>query len=173
MLLKRQGDWCAKIEVAGIAIKGDISVKKYRGERLKTVLAGVGAAIVMYLGLMVLDRIVPSALAQSDQFLSRRVDQVEQRFYSIESRIGRIEQQQTRPAISPPIFNNSENDLSLLRSQVESLRLRVGEAECALLKLDERTLTPAARQVRARAAAAGTDVCRQDPGSPVRLSARP
>jgi hypothetical protein len=148
-------------------------VDSVNGTRVKTMLLGVGVAIAAYAGLGVLDRAVPSVAAQSDQFLSRRVDQVEQRFYSIESRISRIEQQQTRPAITPPIFSSNELEISLLRSQVESLRLRVGEAECALLKLDERTLTAAARQVRSRARAAGTDVCRQDPGSPVQLSSRP
>ena len=148
-------------------------MKRCKSERVKTVFAAIGASMLVYAGLGVIERIIPVALAQSDQFLSRRVDQVEQRFYSLESRIGRIEQQQTRPAVTQPIFSSNETEISMLRSQVDSLRLRVGEAECALLKLDERTLTPAARQARSRAIAAGTEVCRQNPGSPIQLSARP
>jgi hypothetical protein len=136
-------------------------------------LFGIGVTIAAYVGFNLIEMTVPAVLAQSDQFLSRRVDQVEQRFYSIESRISRIEQQQTRPAITPPIFSSNETEISLLRSQVESLRLRVGEAECALLKLDERTLTSAARQARSRARAAGTDKCRELPAAPVQLSSRP
>ena len=139
----------------------------------RSLLFGAGLAIAGYLVIGIAETAITQVQAQTDQFLSRRVDQVEQRFYSLESRIGRLEQQQTRPAISPPIFNNNETELSLLRSQVESLRVRVGEAECALLKLDERTLTPAARQVRARARSAGTDICRQDAASPIKLSSRP
>lgn len=140
--------------------------------RLVYLFVAVGAAAIVMLAMF--GHRVPAVTAQiSDQFLSRRVDQVEQRFYSLESRLSRLEQQQTRPAVNPPVFNTNETEIGLLRSQVESLRLRVGEAECALLKLDERTLTPDAKRVRARAQAAGTDVCRQDAGSAIKLSARP
>jgi hypothetical protein len=140
---------------------------------MRSVFLGIGFAIFAYVLLGLVEMAVPGVHAQSDQFLSRRVDQIEQRFYSLESRIGRIEQQQSRPAVTPPVFTTNETELSLLRSQVESLRMRVGEAECALLKLDERTLTPAARQSRAKARAAGTDVCRQDADASIKLSARP
>ena len=143
------------------------------GLNLRSLIAIIGIAVGGYVVLSWFERAVPVVLAQSDQFLSRRVDQVEQRFYSLESRLGRLEQQQTRPAVSPPVFTTNETEVRLLRSQVDSLRTRLGEAECALLKLDERTLTPAARQARGRSREPGTDVCRQDPNSPIKLSARP
>lgn len=139
-------------------------------------LAAIGVAAVAFLSLAIIggEKAVPTAVAQvTDQFLSRRVDQVEQRFYSLESRLNRIEQQQARPAVSPPVFNTADTEISLLRSQIDSMRIRLGEAECALLKLDERTLSASARAARSKAIAAGTDKCRQDPGKAIELSARP
>jgi hypothetical protein len=141
--------------------------------KVKNIMAAAVVAVTVYLGLSAVERAVPVALAQGDQYLSRRIDMVEQRFYSLESRLNRVEQEQTRPAISPPVFSTQDTEITLLRSQVESLRMRLGEAECALLKLDERTLSPAAKQARAKARAAGTDKCRQDASKPVELSARP
>jgi hypothetical protein len=106
--------------------------------------------------------------AQSDMFLSRRIDQVEQRFYSLESRLNRIEMESRTAISSPRITDNKDNEIALLRTQVESLRTRLGEVECGLLKLDERTL-PAAQ----RRGSSGNDPCRQNWGATVRLSARP
>jgi hypothetical protein len=129
----------------------------------------VSAAMTSFFG----GNVEQTVLAQQDPFLSRRIDQIEQRFYMIESRLNRIEQQSTPTLAAPRIPNNSDTELPFLRSQIDSLRTRLGEAECALLRLDERTLTPAARQARRRAADAGTDRCRLDPTAPLQLSARP
>ena len=145
-------------------------------ERLKTILISAAAAAAVYGGFWAVERAVPVASAQqTDIYLSRRVDQMEQRFYSIESRLSRVEQEQVRPRSSPPIFNNptSESDINLLRTQVDALRLRMGEAECAILRLDERTLSSASRLARGRAAVVGTERCRQDTGRAIELSARP
>lgn len=106
--------------------------------------------------------------AQTDIFLSRRVDSIEQRFYQIESRLNRMEME-TRTAVSTPrLADNRDSEIALLRSQVESLRTRLGEVECGLLRLDERTL-PAAQ----RRGAVGSDPCRQNWAASVMLSARP
>jgi hypothetical protein len=145
-------------------------------ERFKTALISAAVAAAVYGGLWVIERVVPVASAQqTDIYLSRRVDQMEQRFYSIESRLGRVEQEQMRPRAAPPIFSNpvSESDINLLRTQVDNLRLRMGEAECAILRLDERTLSSTSRLARGRAAVVGTERCRQDTGRAIELSARP
>ncbi len=129
---------------------------------------GLGA-IVLYSGVAGLfGERVQTVSAQSDIFLSRRIDQVEQRFYQIESRLNRIEMESRTAVSSPRLPDTRDNEIALLRSQVDSLRTRIGEAECGLLKLDERTL-PAAQ----RRGAAGSDPCRQNWGAPVRLSVRP
>ena len=147
-----------------------------KSERFKTVLVSAVVAAAVYGGFWVIERAVPVANAQqTDLYLARRVDQMEQRFYSIESRLSRVEQEMTRPRVSPPIFNSpvNESDINLLRTQVDNLRLRVGEAECAILRLDERTLSSASRLARGRAAIVGTERCRQDTGRAIELTARP
>ncbi len=147
----------------------------WNSDRTKTYLTAAGVAVVVYTGLLGLfgERAVPTAYAQ-DQFLSRRIDQVEQRFFSIESRISRIEQESRAISIAPRLpVNSNETELQFLRSQIETLRMRLGEAECGLLRVDERTLTPTSRQARIKSATGGTDKCRSEPASPVTLSARP
>lgn len=114
--------------------------------------------------------------AQIDPLLERRVSQMEQRFYSIESRISRLKQNSRFPSAAatlPPQPGGNDIETRLLRSEVETLRLRVGEAECGLLKLDERTLTEAARRTRLKSAAGKIEPCRADPAAPLQLSARP
>ncbi|MGE3466112.1 MAG: hypothetical protein AB7J13_04200, partial [Pyrinomonadaceae bacterium] len=66
---------------------------------------------------------------------------------------------------------NSDNDVRSLQLEVNALRTRLGEAECALLRLDERTLNPAARTARRNSGAASA--CREGFAAPVQLSARP
>jgi chromosome segregation ATPase len=111
-----------------------------------------------------------TAEAQDLTGIERRISLLEQRFYSVETSINRLEQQ-TR--LTPGTASSQERtiEINLLRSEVETLQRRLAEAECGLLKLDERTLSPAARQARQRAS--GTDPCRLSADSPVKLSARP
>lgn len=130
----------------------------------------MGAAVLGYCGFEML--LGERASAQNDQYLSRRIDQVEQRFYSIESRLNRIESDQRRPSVAPtlPVINN-DTEIQFLRSQVEALRQRLGEVECGLLRVDERTL--GRNSGPRKGAAPASDPCRQDTGSPVKLSVRP
>jgi hypothetical protein len=101
--------------------------------------------------------------------LDRRLSLLEQRFYSIESSISRLQQYVAtqRPAISQP--STSDRDLIIMREEVQRLELRMAEIECGLIKLDERT-TPAARR---NAATKSNDPCRLTPDTPVRLSTHP
>lgn len=112
-----------------------------------------------------------TAEAQDLTSIERRISLLEQRFYSVETSINRLEQQ-TR--LSPGTASSTERtvEINLLRSEVETLQRRLAEAECGLLKLDERTLSPAAREARRRAAAS-TDPCRLSADAPIRLSTRP
>lgn len=137
-----------------------------------------GAVVLVYGGFAGLfgERAVPTASAQSDQFLSRRIDQIENRFYGLESQLNRLETA-SRPSItlpsSPRGTTVEEQEISYLRSQLDALRTRLGEAECGLLRLDERTLSPAARTARTKSASGNPEPCRREPSSPVSLSARP
>src|SRR6187549_2021569 len=125
--------------------------------------AVLGAGFAAYCCIVTLfgDQAVPTVLAQSESYLSRRIDQAEQRFYGIESRVTRLEQQRP-PTITPPLINSAnETEIQLLRSQVDSMRNRLGEVECALLRIDERKLTATARAARNRLGPKDWDRCRQ------------
>jgi uncharacterized coiled-coil protein SlyX len=107
--------------------------------------------------------------SQDPSSLDRRISLLEQRFYTIESNISRLQQYMAtqRPSISQP--GVSEREVSLMRDEIQRLTLRMNEVECGLSKLDERT-TPAARRNQT---AKTNDPCRLNPETPVRLSTRP
>lgn len=110
-----------------------------------------------------------AAEVQDPSSLDRRISLLEQRFYSIESNISRLQQYVAaqRPTVSSS--STSERELTLMREEMQRLTLRVAEIECGLVKLDERT-TPAARR---NAAGKSNDPCRLNPEMPLRLSMRP
>jgi hypothetical protein len=141
---------------------------------LVNIAAVAGLAMLIYSGLAAIfgERAVPTVSAQQDLFVARRIDQMEQRINTIESRLNRIESDSRMSSItaSRPA-NNNETELRLLQSQVDGFRLRLGEVECGLLRVDERTLTAAARAARKRGAE--SEICRRDAGAAVQLSARP
>lgn len=103
--------------------------------------------------------------------LDRRLSLLEQRFYSIESSISRLQQYVAaqRPPVSQPSTGISDREISLMREEIQRLNMRVAEIECGVIKLDERT-TPASRR---SATAKSTDPCRQNADTRVILSARP
>ena len=109
------------------------------------------------------------AETQDPSSLDRRISLLEQRFYSIESNISRLQQYLAaqRPPVTQP--STSDRDVLLMREEIQRLSLRITELECGLSKLDERT-TPASRRT---AADKSTDPCRMNVDTPVRLSARP
>jgi len=101
--------------------------------------------------------------------LDRRLSLLEQRFYSIESSISRLQQYVAaqRPPVSQP--STSDREISLIREEIQRLSLRMAEVECGLMKLDERT-TPASRR---NANGNPSDPCRLKADTAVRLSTRP
>jgi hypothetical protein len=112
--------------------------------------------------------------AQDVSRLESRFSQLEQRFRSIEMSISRLEQQQqSRLSVATPGAPPRGEDAGLLRAEIEALRRRLAEAECGLIRIDERTLTPAARDERRKAGLGGTDPCRLNTSAPLNLSARP
>jgi len=124
---------------------------------------GVGTGAVDYRG--------ATASAQDAAYLDRRISMLETRLSSIESSMRSLQQQAmisdrttTQPARDP--------EVTLLRSEVEILNSRLRELECALVRLDERTLSPSAREARRRTASQSTDPCRVNPDTPIQLSPR-
>ena len=115
-----------------------------------------------------------SAAAEAPQdpgSLDRRLSMLEQRFYSMESSITRLQQYVAiqRPSIPQPSTSTNDRDLIVMREELQRLELRMAEVECGLIKLDERT-TPAARR---NPTAKSNDPCRLNPDQTVRLSTHP
>ncbi len=98
--------------------------------------------------------------------LESRFSQLETRLNFFDNRLRSIEQQ-SRLADSRGV---SQTDWALLRSELQTLQQRVIEHECALAKLDERTLAPNVRAARRRSDQ-GNDPCRTNSDAPVRLPA--
>lgn len=113
--------------------------------------------------------------AQDVASLDRRINSLEQRLYAIESSLNRLERQAALTQRPPaPQASGRPVEVTLLSAEIEKLRSRLVEVECGLVKVDERTITPPAREARSRAGAArGTDPCRLNPEVPLRLSTRP
>lgn len=101
-----------------------------------------------------------SLQSQELRTLESRVQMLEQRIYSIEASLNRL---QTAPQRSS---SNSEVEVTLMRQEIQNLTSRVLDVECGLLKLDQRTTVP-------RAAPKPTDPCRLNPTQPLQFSSRP
>jgi hypothetical protein len=101
--------------------------------------------------------------------LETRINQLEQRLYQIDTSVRNLEQQsRIGGATSRGV---SAQDVELLRGQIQALQVRLAEDECALAKLDERTLSAAMRNSR-RQAGGRTDPCRVNVDAPLRLPER-
>ena len=107
-----------------------------------------------------------SAESQDPASLDRRISMLEQRFYTLESSINRLQTYiaSQRPQPSQP--STSDRDVILIRDEVQRLSLRLTEVECGLVKLDERTATRRSTQK-------SDDPCRANVDTPLHLSARP
>ena len=100
--------------------------------------------------------------------LEQRINQLEQRLYGMETSLRSVEQQSRLGSTTSRGLNQQE--VALLVSQLQTLQLRLADYECALAKLDERTLSPAMREARRKSA--GSDACRLNAETPLRLPER-
>ena len=105
--------------------------------------------------------------------LGSRISRLEQIVYSLESNINRLDQQSRLSSSRPASAGVRDPEVGLLRDEVESLQRRLVEIECGLVKIDERTLTGAARDGRRESTVKRVDPCRLDAQSPLRLSTHP
>jgi predicted RNase H-like nuclease (RuvC/YqgF family) len=113
-----------------------------------------------------------TAQSQDVRILDRRITVLEQRLYSIESSINRLEQSAFSQRSTVPPTSARDSEINLIREEIQKLELRVAETECGLLKLDERT-TPSSSDTRRGSGSRPTDPCRINPSAPLRLSTRP
>jgi hypothetical protein len=106
--------------------------------------------------------------------IESRLSQMEQRFYSIEASIRSLEQQSRLSSSTTGSATTARDpEVGLLRAEVESLRRRLAEIECGLVRVDERTLITAAKEARRNSAGGAGDPCRLNVNAPLRLSTRP
>jgi len=125
---------------------------------------------VLAFGLVLAARTNAGPTPQQDVIrLDARISQLEQRFYTIENSVRTLEQQSRITGMNRG-GSVTPDDIALLRSEIQTLQVRIMENECALAKLDERTLTPTAREARRRAA--GNDPCRNNFELPLRPPTR-
>ena len=110
-----------------------------------------------------------AAAMQDPTSLDRRISMLEQRFYTLESSINRLQQfVSSQRSTGSTSSDGNDRELTLLSQELQRLQLRLVEVECGLAKLDERTTT-----ARRSGEPKSTDPCRANPGTPLRLSARP
>lgn len=106
-----------------------------------------------------------NAATQDPASLDRRISMLEQRFYRLESSMTRLEQVVVSQR-STAASSGRDQDVQLIRQELEGLKLRMNEIECGLVKLDERTTPANARKDTG-------DQCRLNPNTRLRLSTRP
>ena len=122
--------------------------------------------------------LTPTVYAQQNTMLDQRINQIEQRFYYLETRLNRLESDSRYSSTSPSSstsqlqISQMKTELDTMRGLIDSLRTRIGDVECGLLHVDERTLSVQQRQ-RRRSALGPHDPCRAEPESPVTLASRP
>ena len=125
---------------------------------------------VLAFGLVLAARTSAGPSPQQDVIrLDARISQLEQRFYTMETSLRTLEQQ-SRLAGMNRGGSVSPDEILALRSEIQRLQARIMEDECALAKLDERTLSPTAREARRRAV--GNDPCRANSELPLRPPSR-
>jgi len=126
------------------------------------VMLGLGAAVsASFAG----SRSESVPLTQQDVIrLETRLNQMEQRFYTLESSVRTLEQQSRVSGAG--LRNGSYDEVRMLRSEIDLLQRRLADVECGLAKVDERTLTPATRATRRRTGV--DDPCRLNFDAPLR-----
>ena len=100
--------------------------------------------------------------------LETRINQLEQRLFSLDTNLRNLDQQ-LRLAISTGRGSGGE-DVARLRLELQALQQRLQEHECALSKLDERTLSAAMRAARRKSGPGSNDPCRSNVDTPVQFS---
>jgi len=110
--------------------------------------------------------------AQDLTRLDSRINQLEQRLNLMEISLRSVEQQ-VRLYTNAPTRSARDQEVILLREEVGALRQRIAELTCGLVRVDERTLSPAAREVRRKGAPNESDPCRLNTSAPLRLSTGP
>jgi hypothetical protein len=130
-----------------------------------------GLALVALFRIAFASGVNSAPVPQQEVFrLETRINQLEQRLIQIDTSIRGL-QQQSRLGAGAASRGVTAQDVEILRTQIQALQIRLAEHECALAKLDERTLSPAMRNSR-RQSGVRSDPCRVNVDAPLRLPER-
>jgi hypothetical protein len=99
--------------------------------------------------------------------LDRRISMLEQRFYSLDASMNRLQQLVASQRSTAPASDPRDREITQITGEIQRLQLRLVELQCGLVKLDERTARRRSGEPRS------TDPCRANPDTPLRLSSRP
>jgi hypothetical protein len=134
----------------------------------------VVAAVTAYTGKSAARTVAATPLPTQDVTrIESRLSQLEQRLYSIETNIRGLEQQLRLSSSTTERATARDPEVGLLRTEVEALRQRLAEIECGLARVDERTLTPSAKEARRKSTGGTSNPCRLNADAPLRLPTRP
>ena len=136
----------------------------------KTRFQWIAVAILLGVGVVGLNRGSAGSETQDVSGLDRRISMLEQRFYSMETSMNRLQQAVVSQRSTGSSSDLRDREVDQLRQEMQRLQLRLTEVECGLLRLDERTTTASNRR---SGEARPVDPCRQNPGVPLRLPSRP
>jgi hypothetical protein len=108
-----------------------------------------------------------AATGQDFSSLDRRISMLEQRFFTLDSSMNRLQQLVASQRSTAPASEPRDREINQITEEIQRLQLRLVELQCGLVKLDERTAT------RRSGEAKSTDPCRANPDAPLRFSSRP
>jgi hypothetical protein len=112
-------------------------------------------------------RVGSADAVQDVSSLDRRISLLEQRFYSLESSMNRLQQFVSSQRSTAPASDSRDREIAQMTLEIQRLQLRLADLQCGLLQLDERTKTRRSGEPKS------TDPCRANPDAPLRFPSRP
>jgi hypothetical protein len=128
-------------------------------------------ALVLSLAFVADGRVARSSAGQDTFSLDRRISSLEQRLYSIENNISRLQLQSASPALSTSTRRDAE--VEEIRRSIDALQLQVNQLRCGVVHIDERTLPQTGRGPGRQSPGNRNDPCRLNPSAPVDLAGAP
>ena len=122
----------------------------------------VAVTIILSVAILIVASANANNSVQSPEIrtLETRVQMLEQRLYSIEASVNRLQ----LPSRTSP---TTDSEMLLIRQEIQNLNLRLADAECGVVKLDQRTTQARPNTTKP------TDPCRLNPAQSIELRSRP
>ena len=111
-------------------------------------------------------RVGSAGPVQDPSSLDRRISLLEQRFYTLESSMSRLQQMMAAQRPLPAPSDTNDRQFNQMAQEIQRLQLQLVEVQCGLLRLDERTTTRRSGEPKP------SDPCRANPNVPLRFSPR-